>query len=80
MNPALIPLIPSLIKGVVEIITDRKAFVENLKSKTTKAAVAVAAAGAGSELIIPETEEAALTQLVSGIVAAALFFYRKSRA
>lgn len=77
MNPALIAM---LIKGAVEIVTNKDAFLENLKSKSTKAAAAVVAGGASVGVTMPDSEEAALTQLVTAIVGAALFFYRKSRA
>lgn len=77
MNPTLLALIPALVKGAVQIVTDKKAFKENLKAKTTKAAVALVGASAATGVAVPESEEAAITQAVMAILGAVLFFYRK---
>lgn len=75
MNPTLLALIPSLVKGAVQIFTDKKAFKENLKAKSTKAAVATAAAA----VLAPETmaQGGEETQLAMAITTVILFLLRK---
>lgn len=73
------PIVASLISGAVQIFTNRDAFKENLKSKSTKAAVASAVAAAvAPEAMPPDSLESALTQIALGVVSLVLFFYRRA--
>jgi hypothetical protein len=73
MNPLIIT---ALIKGAVEIFTNKEAFKENLKSKSTAAAAAIAsAATVGSATGALDENE----QLAAAITTIILFLLRKAK-
>lgn len=78
MNPLLLG---ALVKGAVEIFTSKKAFKENLKSGSTIASTLPALAGiesvSSAGLVPVDNMEAAITQLVSGLLFIGLFLWRR---
>lgn len=72
MSPALIPLIGPIINGVVELFNDPKSLVKDTP-KTTSAG----AAGIVATITLAQTEEQAITAIVSGILSICLILYKK---
>lgn len=76
MSPLLIPLIGPIFNGVVELFSDPKEFAkETAKTKTT----ALGSAGVVSTIALAQTEEQAITAIVSGIVSLCLILYKKKQ-
>jgi hypothetical protein len=73
MNPLIVT---ALIKGAAEIFTSKEAFKENLKSKTTIGAGAVAAAAAVASTTGDLSED---QQLAAAITTIILFLLRKAK-
>ncbi len=77
MSPALIPLIGPIINGVTELFSDPVKFTaETAKTKTS----GLGAVGIVSTIAIAQTEEQAITAIVSGVVSFLLILYKKKKA
>jgi hypothetical protein len=71
MSPYIVPVLQFLGKVFSK---------ENIKSKTTVVGTAVVAGGiGGAELLVPDSEYAAIMQVVSAIVGGLLFLYREKQ-
>ena len=75
MASPLLALVPSLIKGAIQIFTDRKAFSENLTTKTTAAAGVTGVLAAVAPEVLPTGGDE--TQLALAITTIILFLLRK---
>ncbi len=76
--PILKAFIPELVKHGVEMTKDRGVLKENLKSKSTKAAIVpavIAAAAAVSPEVIPTDPD--VTQVVMSVLTVLMFLLRK---
>lgn len=77
MSPALIPLIGPIINGVTELFSDPVKFTaETAKTKTS----GVGAAGLVTAITLAQTEEQAVTAIVSGVVSFLLILYKEKKA
>lgn len=92
MAPLLTALLPSLITGAKEILTDKQARKENLKKPSTLTGASLVASAALSAIspetastaaqsvgLPPDSLEGALTQLALAIVGVVLVFLRRGR-
>ena len=78
-NPLLIKLIPSIIHGAMRLIKDKKEFKKNLKTKTTAAAVVLAASVPALPEVTGDNVETMIVQVVMSIVSLGLFLYNKKK-